>query len=291
MWKSCILLSAVLAGGTLLCSCGKSVEPPPRSTLVEGRGPVAAPIAPSEPDEGILQDPTQYQPAAFTPPPSKAKEAGAAAEKNAADATAAQRKLVLDLLDNLRTGKADLVLEAIDPEQSELLREDSAPLAKTQEAIAALLEKIGPEATEQSIETFKAMAAESLQFESDGPDAATVTPNPLMVILGPEVSAPAGKLVRTGGKWRFRLEAPLTAEDIAKIAAYHKTLQEALSRVSLLLDQKEGLDQQAIMAAFAQLGAAAEGSAANSQPASGPAPMQAPKTGGGRPAKGEQPAP
>ena len=153
-------------------------------------------VAP-EPDRGILQDPAQYQPATFTPPPSKAKDAGTAASKAADADTAAQRKFVAGVAENVFAGKFDLLLETIDPEQIKALREDGDFLAKTQEAYATLMkkltDKLPPEAAEQVAAAVRKAASDSFQIETVSADEANVTPNPLNFVFGPAAERPGGQ--------------------------------------------------------------------------------------------------
>jgi hypothetical protein len=291
MLRNGVLFSAVLAGGMLLCSCGKSSEPPRRSTQVEGSGALAAPVEPAAPDMGILQDPAQYQPANFTPPPSKAKPPPAdAAPKAATEASAAAREFALEALEIVQSSKFAPVLDMIDADQVKALREDDATILRTQEAFVEmeqlLKQKLGADVVDElNVEIRKTMA-DSLQVEMTGPDAATVTPNILSGLFGPEVSGPDIKLVQVAGEWRFELDAPLTDADVAKIAEFHKTLQAAAQQVRVAIEQGQ-LDKEQILAMVAAMsGQPATGASTGTKPASGPA--TGPEHG---PDEGGQPAP
>jgi hypothetical protein len=288
MWRNGVLLTAVLGCGTVLCSCGKSAEPPPRTTLVKGAGALAAPIAPSAPDRGILQDPAQYQPAPFTPPPSKRKEAEPAASKPAADASESARKFALETLEDLQSLKYEDVLERIEPDQTKLLREESAAFLRTQEVLTeakrVYRDKLGAEAMDQISSAMHKGMAESLQIELVGPATAKATPNPLANLLGPEMASSSANLDQVDGQWHFVLDAPLTGEDVAKVVEYHKNLQ-FMTQTAITALENGMADPQAVIAQLQQMAAAAQ-PPAGSQPASGPATGQEPT-----PRKGGQPTP
>ena len=287
MWKAGILLTAILICATVLTACGDSAEPPPRSAAVKG----APPIAPSPPDGGILQDQAHYQPATFTPPPSKPKESPAAEGGAAQDTSeaAAVREFILEVMRDLEAGRIERALSKIEPAPGEAAR---AHIQGTLELITALTqtvtEKLGPGSQEELSEVQQKALADSIQVELTGPDSATVTPNLLGGLLGPDFATAAAKLVKTGGEWRFLLEPPLTGADLDKLAEYHQTTQAQLKQVSEIIQQAGPAELEAIREGVMQALAAASIAELSSTPAaSQAAPASAPSeepNEGGRPA-------
>ncbi|NLG43271.1 MAG: hypothetical protein GX547_08500 [Phycisphaerae bacterium] len=280
MWKAGILLTAILICATVLTACGDSAEPPPRSAAVKG----APPIAPSPPDGGILQDQAHYQPATFTPPPSKPKESPAAEGGAAQDTSeaAAVREFILEVMRDLEAGRIERALSKIEPAPGEAAR---AHIQGTLELITALTqtvtEKLGPGSQEELSEVQQKALADSIQVELTGPDSATVTPNLLILFLGPELATDTAKLVKMGGEWRFLLETPLTGADLDKLAVYHQTTQEQLKQFSEVIQQAGPAELQALRETFMALAGIAGPAPNQAAPAS--APSEEPNEGG-RPA-------
>lgn len=292
MWRTGILLTAILICATVLTSCGDSAEPPPRSATVKGSGALAAPITPTPPDGGILQDQAQYQPATFTPPPSKPKESAAAEDGAAQDSSeaAAVREFMFEVMRDMQAGRFERVLSKIDPDPGEAAREHMQRTLEMVTALArSLTEKLGLDSLEQFYEGELKALADNIKVELTGPDSATVTPNLLGgLLLGPDFATPKAKLVKTGGEWRFLLETPLTGADLDKLAVYHQTVQAQLKQVSEVIQQagpaeleaiREGVMQALAAASIAELSSAP----AASQAAPASAPSEEPNEGG-RPA-------
>ena len=287
MWKAGILLTAILICATVLTACGDSAEPPPRSAAVKG----APPIAPSPPDGGILQDQAHYQPATFTPPPSKPKESPAGEDDAAQDSSeaAAVREFMFEVMRDMQAGRFERVLSKIDPDPGEAAREHMQRTLEMVTALArSLTEKLGLDSLEQFYEGELKALADNIKVELTGPDSATVTPNLLGGLLGPDFATAAAKLVKTGGEWRFLLEPPLTGADLDKLAEYHQTTQAQLKQVSEIIQQAGPAELEAIREGVMQALAAASIAELSSTPAaSQAAPASAPSeepNEGGRPA-------
>ena len=291
MWRTGILLTAILICATVLTSCGDSAEPPPRSATVKGSGALAAPITPTPPDGGILQDQAQYQPATFTPPPSKPRESPAGeggAARNSSEA-AAVREFMFEVMRDMQAGRFERVLSKIDPDPGEAAREHMQRTLEMVTALArSLTEKLGLDSLEQFYEGELKALADNIKVELTGPDSATVTPNLLGGLLGPDFATAAAKLVKTGGEWRFLLEPPLTGADLDKLAEYHQTTQAQLKQVSEIIQQAGPAELEAIREGVMQALAAASIAELSSTPAaSQAAPASAPSeepNEGGRPA-------
>ena len=256
MRRARLILACGACLALMLGSCGKSQEPPGRGAQTLGETSDGAPIAPPYSDSGILQDQLQYRPASFTgggAPGSRESAAAAGAE-----ATHAVRELVVNLLNDLESGEVGYVLDAFDPEQIEPLRADDEFLWNTQEAYAfvtrALAAKFGDLSVEQLNRDLRKLVTEALRIDTVNADTATVTPNPLLIVLGPESVKPAMTVARTAGEWKIRLEAALSADDVARIIQYHKALQEKLYEIGDSLDEGRIEDPQAVYAALLQAG-------------------------------------
>ena len=74
----------------------------------------------------------------------------------------------------------------------------------------------------------------------------------MLIIFGPEKTAPTLTIARKEGEWRIRLDAPLTEDDLAQIRAYHEKLQQALDTLIDAVYEGQIDSRQAIQAALMQ---------------------------------------
>lgn len=276
-----------LCAGLLLCSCGKTPESPGLHPHALGGTEYGAPIAPARADIGILGDQTTYQPASFTPGGGAGGPAGPGAVAGA-DAATAARQLVNNMLDDLQSGEVAYVLEAISPNQIELVRDDDDFLYNTQQAFGFLTNALdtayGSSSVEQLHADLRKLITDDLTIEAVSADTVTVTPNPLLVVLGPEKATPALTIAHVGGEWKVRLDAPLTEEDLAAIRQYHEKLQEALYWLGEALENGEIADREEVYTALVQAG---QGQEINLAPTG----EGEPDEGASEPAEGEPASP
>ncbi len=254
-------IRAILACGVgvavLLCSCGKTQEPPGQDALLLGDRPQGAPITAPASDVGILRDQTQYQPA--SPPTGRKATADTAADTDVAAGSgpaAAARQAVVNLLNDMESGEVSLILRAFDPAQVEALLPDSDFLYTTYEfyepVVSTLAEQRGEAERELLSATLRKFVLDSLHVDPVNEEAVTITPNPLLVILGPERTTPTLTVAQTPDGWRIRLANPLTAEDVAGIRAFHERLQDALDLLLEALEAGEVETRSDIVAALVQ---------------------------------------
>jgi hypothetical protein len=229
--------------------------------VVFGESPAGAP----RPDLGILKDPAQYQPASFTG--TARTVAGTAASE------AAARELVGFVLDALESGEFQAVLRLMNEEQIGPLLEDCAFFFASFERMQGVLDEL--RAQNESLaanvsEQLRRLCADRLRVESVDATTCRVTPNPLIVLFGPEKAASGLTLVRVGGEWKIRLEAALKPADVAAMRRYHEQLQAALDRLAQAVREGKIGGQEAVVAALvdAALGKPPEVASA---PTTGPA--------------------
>lgn len=260
-----LLLGSGLSLAVLLCSCGKTPEPPARYAQTLGDSVYGAPIDHPRSDVGILEDQTAYKSARMTAAATPGGGGGAGSPAIAsADVSTAARELVNNLLDDLQSGEIEYVLAAFDQQQVELLRADDEFLYNTQAAYEYLARALGDAYGDSSVEQLNTdlrnLVTGTLSIDPIDANVATVTPNPLAAILGPKAAA-AMTVARQGGEWKIRLENPLTTEDVAEIVQYHTKLQEALYALGDALANEEIDGREAVFAALLR---AAQGQAAPS---------------------------
>lgn len=256
-----ILLSALGIG---LAACGKTQEPPAYDVQILAENPTAAPIAPPASDEGILQDPAQYRPAAVSagaaaPSADRAKAAAEAPEPQ--DPAAAVRELISDLLDDMESGEIELVLGAFVPEQIQPLLDDNDFLFDTAEAYDALSEALaevaGDAASERLAADLRKLVTDALKIEVVDATTVTVTPDPLRVVLGPALAPETLTVKLVEDEWRIHLEKTLTESDVGEIAAFHEKLRDTLYELADRLADKDIKGREEVYTAL--LAAVAEG--------------------------------
>ncbi|MFH1747657.1 MAG: hypothetical protein ABIG44_11495 [Planctomycetota bacterium] len=243
----------------LLCSCGKSTEPPEPYTAVLGGSAQGAPMAQPATDTGILADQTAYKSASPT-----AGGAGAAAGPGGGpsgvatvDVSTAAREMVNNLLNDMQSGEIEFVLGAFNQEHIALLREDDEFLWNTQGAYSYLTRALGDAYGDSSIEQLNTdlrnLVMNSLSIDPIDANTATVTPNPLVALFGLEKAAAALTIGRQGDEWKIQLEQPLSAEDVTAIRAYHGRLKEELYSLGEKLADGSIEGREAVYAAILQV--------------------------------------
>ena len=175
-----------------------------------------------------------------------------------ADASAAVAELVTNLLDDMESGEVELVVRAMAEAQIETLLEDYDFLYHTSELYERMTRLLadldGDAAAEQLSKDLRALAVGNLKIEMVDANTAAVTPNPLLIVLGPGKTPAALTATKDDGDWKVRLDAPLTAEDVAEITQYHEKLQEGLDALIEALDSDEIEGHQAVYRALVQIG-------------------------------------
>lgn len=249
-----VLLAGGCAVGVLLSACGKTQEPPPPRSYTLGDAPSGAPVTPPLPDTGILRDQAAYQPASWGEGPAGVARPGAAT----AGTVAAARELVTNLLNDLESGEIDLVLAVFAPEQVETLGGNNEFLFNTQQAYhflqRTLERQYGASSVEQLNSDLRKLVTEKLKVDPVAADTVTVTPNPLLVLLGPQRTPPAMTLTLKDGAWRIRLESKLEEADVAAVQEYHEKLQKAIYAIADALEAKRIEGREAAYAALVQAG-------------------------------------
>lgn len=247
-----LTLPLATAVAALLYACGKTQEPPTRDPRVLGGTPEGAPVGLATVDTGILQDQTQYRPASFGG--AGPADAGASAAAAGADAAAAARELVTNLLNDIESGEVELVLRALEPDQIEPLAADTEFLHRTYELFERLvrgLRQAEGEATAEKLSSgLRRRFAEALKIDPVDADSVTVSPNPLLVVFGPAKTPPVLTVRRHEDRWRVWLEAPLTADDVAAIRAYHEQLQKSLGALIEAMESGTLKESGALVAAL-----------------------------------------
>jgi hypothetical protein len=233
-----LISGAGLGAGLLLCSCGKTPEPPPRHAQKLGGTPYGTPSTPARTDTGILQDQKTYQAAS---PPGGAGGAGAGRKgaASAVDATAAAREMVNRLLNAFESGDLNPVIEAFDADQIKPLKDDYDFLFSTHEAFKRAVDLLGRAAGDSSKQQ---LITDLRKLVND-----KLTIDPVNADTGPALS-----VVRKGADWKIGLEAPLTEDDVKTIKAYHETLRTALDKLADALDKKQIEGREALYAGLLQ---------------------------------------
>ncbi len=253
----------VLSGGiwiAFIAACGKAPPPPGLPGELLGGELAGLPTGAPPADPGILQDQTTYQPA--TPPPPTAGSGAArraasapAAAQAASDGESPAHELLAALLNDLESGDLELVLDAIDAAQIHALRERMDFLWSSQEAWAdvqrAVTRQLGDTAGDQLSATLRKRFLGAVRIEPAAGEF-VVTPNPLLVLLGPARTADPLRVARVDGQWRFQLPGALTGEDVAAAAAYHEVLQAELRRIQQQLGGQEFPTAEAVADALGQ---------------------------------------
>lgn len=283
------LLPASLCFALALCSCGKTQEPPPPFAETLGDTPYGAPLAPTQADTGILKDQKTYNPAAFGPGGGPAAAGGGAGTVAATDAATAGRELLDNLLNDMESGEVDYVLDAFDPAQVEVVRGDEDFLYNTQDAYArltrSLADALGDSSVEQLNSDLRKLVTDGLKVDPIDAQTVTITPNPLLIVLGPAKTTPAMTVALLDGEWHIRLEAALTTEDLDAMQAYHQKLQDTIYALVDALDSKAITERDAVYAALLTAATGGDVEIPTAEPATtedegeGETPPEEPETG------------
>ncbi len=309
--KRWILGVGLLTGG-LVAGCGES-QTPTRQDRILGGVKEGAPLGRGVADPGILADATTYQPAKLTstagqtvPLGRRAPQPGSQREGSAPDADAQIKAAVRDLVDALKDSEPRLALRFFNPEQVQpLLEEDKVgTLLNTYEKVDLLrrhLEKkleADEAKVEQLLAPFRGGEGE-LKWDVLDAEHVSISPNLTAPLFGPKAT-PTLQLARQGDAWHFQLDAPLTADDVSEIVAFHEQLQTSLDRIVNWVATAEAVDTDQLPSLLAQAlqGEAVEPGA--EQPAAGAKAKRGEKDAGEkkdpekprpRGGKGQRPAP
>jgi hypothetical protein len=260
-----------LAGVLLLAGCGKAEPQAGPYPTILGDTPAGAPLPPPRADLGILADQTTYQPASYAGGTGgRGRGSGTAAT---ADAATAGKQFVAALLKQYEAGKLDEVIDLFTFEEIEPLASDYDFLVLTWERLDTLLGLLtsayGTSSAQQLKSDLGKLATDGQRIEAQA-EQVRITPNPLLVILGPQHTPPELVLVRRGEQWKIHLPQPLTAEALAEVLAYHEQVQRALDQLIEALDNKTIAGREAVYAALLKVGQGqpleAEPGAAATQP-------------------------
>ncbi len=228
------ILSVVLTAGLL--GCGQSPE------AARGSRPRATA------DTGILQNLTEYKPAAAVGTPGGGRAGGAAdGAATGGDAAAQVQNVVETFVALLKDGEVGRALKYFNPEHVRALDAEKvdvlfATFEKMDRLTRGLEEKLGRGPSAQALAGLRGGLDLVPKWDVLDNDHATVTPNLAVALFGPVKMSPTITLARVDGEWRFELSSPLTAEDADAIVAFHRQLQEMLDRVTDMIDSQEQLD-------------------------------------------------
>lgn len=227
--------------GWLLCGCGESQYLPTRQDRTLGGVKEGAPLGRAVADPGILAEPGTYQPtkvagSSEAVPFTRRTGPAAAQRGESGGGTDVQVKAaVRDLVNALQDGEVELALRSFDPEQVQRLMDKVDTLLNTFEKIDLLrrfLEKKLQVDESQAEQLLAALHGGEAELKWDILDAehASISPNFSALLFGPKAT-PTLQLARQAGDWRFQLAAPLSAEDVDVIVAFHTQLQRDLDAV------------------------------------------------------------
>lgn len=288
----------------LLCSCGESQDVPSRQDRTLGGIKEGAPLVRGVADPGILTEATTYQPAKVAetgdslPVPRSGGKAAAKRGESTADADTQVKTAVRDLVNALQDGEVELVLRSFNPEQVKPLADKVDVLLTTFEKMDLLRRTLEKKLADDSAQADQVLGplrggGADLKWDMLDADHASVTPNLTALLFGPKAT-PTLQLARQAGEWQFQLEAPLSAEDVGVIVAFHEQLQKALDSVVESVAAAETVDvaqltemlAQALQGAPGGEPAAAEAKAKPGEAPAGEKPEEKPKPrgkgGGGR---------
>lgn len=234
-----LILGGGLCAGLLLCSCGDSQDTPSHYDRTLGDTKEGAPLAQGVSDPGILEDQIIYQPAKVQGGLGVGAAADAGGERavTGGDTDAQIREVVAFFINQIRDGDPGQALRVFNPEHVAALTEDNldaiyGTLETLYESLVPKLEdQLGGPQTEKLLGILGGDPESNLTWEIHDADNATVSPNPSTILFGSLQTAPTMVLTRQAGEWKFQLEAPLTAEDVEAIVAYHENLREQLNKI------------------------------------------------------------
>lgn len=223
-----------------------------------------APLGRDVADPGILADASTYQPAKV---PSSSEGAaglrrspGATAKRSesSGDADSQIKAEVRNLVNALKDDDVKLALRSFDPEQVRPLMDkvNLNVLLNTYEKVALLRrhleKKLAPEESKAESLLGPLRGSESeLKWEVLDADHVSISPNLALPLFGPKAT-PTLQLARQGGEWRYQLEAPLTAEDVNAIVAFHGQLQKSLDALVEWVATSPTVDEDQLRALLAK---------------------------------------
>jgi hypothetical protein len=262
-----IIIGGLLAGIALLGACGDSEPPPSKYNRVLGDSAVGAPLGPIAPDPGILENPTNYNPTPVEATPGI--RAAGAGDGGGAAATAAGggggdlddvRTLAQFLVNTIRDGDVDIALRAFNADDIAAISEDDidrmyATFETIGDGLGFLLEeRLGVQRARNLLSHLYGTVDLELRVEILDAQHATVAPRLTTVLFGPQVGGDTMIVEKRDGAWQFHFDAPLTAEQVQQIAAYHERLQEQINRIIDWIYDSESIDEAALTAALEQAG-------------------------------------
>lgn len=252
-----ILGSGVWLGG-LLCGCGESQDSDTRFGHVSGTTKEEAPLAGTVTDLGILQDPASYQP---TKAPGSAglapRRSGGATDRSAGgaagggDAESQVRTVIEDLIAAIEDGEVMLALRLFNPEQVEPLTGDEVDtlyvtFEKIERLALSLEDKLGQTRTEPLVRSLRGLGEAAPEWDIHDAEHASLKSNIALILFGPQKAEPTMALAKQDGQWRFQLDNPLSADDVATIVLYHDALQIAVDEVTDWIEAAERVNEETV---------------------------------------------
>lgn len=246
-YASRVRFPLAITAALILTACDKAPD------AYDGKG---EPIVQGPLDTGLLADPKDYQPAkvpgAVTPGIDRAGDgAPAAATADTSDADTQVRGAVLDLVGFVRDQEVENALRLFNAEQVKALLDDDAfdPLFGTFELVDQLTRQLDKSKVDALLGGLRGSGAEQPTWDLLDAEHASVKPNIGKVLFGPATPGDAMVLAKQDGAWRFQLDKPLTAEDVAAIVAYHEKLQQQLTRLIDYVASVDPVDDAVVAAA------------------------------------------
>ncbi|MEW6251980.1 MAG: hypothetical protein AB1716_15165 [Planctomycetota bacterium] len=282
--------AALVGLGLLAGGCGESQDVPSRFDQVLGDTKEGAPLVRGALDKGILVDASTYQSPRAAGPAAVSRGGGgegpgatpARPTARTTDAQVAVSRDFTQLVQFAHDGLGENALRMFNKEHVQLLTEKLDVIAATFDKVELLRLRVaklsGEDKADKLLEPLRPSPPADQKIELVDAEHASITPNPLMVFFGPSRTTPALRAALVEGEWKFELEQPLTAEDVAAIEAYHQQLQATLDQIDEWLAGAAGLDEAQLQGALTkavqgepvELGAPAEGAPA-AEPNAAPA--------------------
>jgi len=246
-----LLLASAAFLAALLCSCGQSRDESTPWNRTLGNTSEGAPLPRVAPDLAILQDATAYQPPKVTG--TGAGGTGGPPAGAAPDTGDTQiRTLVTDLTRAIRDQEVELALRCYAPEHVAAFTEEHwDPLYTTLGLVDQIARRLARSRLEHLL-GYLVGEEPAPKWDLLDADHASITPNPGIILFGPAKAGQAASAVRDPSGWKLQLAAPLTADDLAIIAAFHKELQAALERIIEWLDANPNPDEARLRSALTQ---------------------------------------
>lgn len=246
-YASLVRFPLAIAALLVLTACDKSPDP------YDGKGEsvVQGPV-----DTGLLADPKDYQPAkipgAVTPGlDGSGSGAPTAATPDTSNADTQVRGAVLDLVGFVRDQEVENALRLFNEEQAKALLDNDAfdPLFGTFELVDQLTRQLDKSKVDALLGGLRGAGATQPTWDLLDAEHASVKPNIGKVLFGPATTGDAMVVAKQEGVWRFQLDKPLTAEDVAAIVAYHQKLQEQLTKLIDYVSSVDQVDEAVVTAA------------------------------------------